>query len=39
MAVEEYISCALVELFGKVIIDNVAIRWEGEQEDTLLLSA
>ncbi len=39
LVVEEYISCALVELFGKVIIDNVAIRWESEQEDMLLLSA
>jgi len=38
-AVEEQIGCALGELFGKVIAENVTIRWEGEQENTLLRSA
>ncbi|HVB62399.1 MAG TPA: hypothetical protein VNE61_14480 [Ktedonobacteraceae bacterium] len=38
-AVEEQIGCALGELFGKVIVENVTIRWESEQENTLLRSA
>ena len=38
-AVKEQIGCALGELFGKVIIENVTLDWESEQENTLPLSA
>lgn len=38
-AVKEQISCALGELFGKVIVENVALQWEDEEDNILPLSA